>query len=428
MATGIVKRLRSDSFWRSPYVAFGVWVFWLLAVAAIGQRIHSKYQTPGPFDDERQGFCDFHNGIYFPALAFSRGVSPYGQTYGEQYPVARPIPFFAPFVMVLHLPYAWLPLHTAELLHFGLLLLQMLALGWLVARFAKMPQTAAAVGAVALFIIVTRAGYSTLFTGYFTFLIAIGTIITLQFSHRPLLAGPAMLLACLKPTYAIPLVILLAARRQWRTLIVGVSLVAAANLIAVGWLLQYNSIDQLIADVRLAQDMHLEDPNEMPVNTWTRVDIMGIVAKWLQWNPGEAFYLLAMIPLIIPSILATRHLAVNRANASAVDLSGLIAGLTILVTIYHHYYDALLIVPAVVALWWKSEPTLCNLSNFARRTMAILITMVLMNYLSAQFVMQRFDVTGISHQIVTSLNAILLAIALGIAIREAFLKKTCVAC
>ncbi|MFM7564784.1 MAG: hypothetical protein ACKO81_17360, partial [Planctomycetota bacterium] len=45
------------------------WLAFLLPLGAIAWRVYRNYQTPGPFDPSRQGLCDFHNGVYYPALA-----------------------------------------------------------------------------------------------------------------------------------------------------------------------------------------------------------------------------------------------------------------------------------------------------------------------------------------------------------------------
>ncbi len=407
--------------WHSPWWGAVFCALWLAAVAAIGFRAYSKYQQPGPFDSARQGFCDFHNGIYFPAAAYRAGISPYGREYAEQYPVARPIPFFAPLTMVLHL-HTLLDLPHAAVVHFGFLLALSVLLGWLAARCAGLPPTINATMAAAAFVVVSRGGYATLFTGYFTFLLAIGTILTLQFAHRPTVAAPAMLLACLKPTYAIPLAIVLAARRQWRTLVAGVLLVTVANAAAVGWLLQFHSPEQLIADVRLAQGLHLDDPNEMPINSWTRIDAMAIVAKWLNWNPGEIVYLLAMVPLITLPALALWKLSADGRAGTATDLSGLIACLAILVTVYHHYYDALILIPVIIALGCNTSAWRSEMSSTKRVIVFVLLAFMMMNYLSAQFVMERFQLTGMPFQVVTSINGILLIVALGIAVWEALVR------
>ena len=77
----------------------------LLLIAITAARIVAKHQTPGPFNPAAQGYCDFHNGVYFPSLAFINGFSPYSQEFAQSYPVERSMPFYSPFVLALHSPW-----------------------------------------------------------------------------------------------------------------------------------------------------------------------------------------------------------------------------------------------------------------------------------------------------------------------------------
>ena len=61
----------------------------LLGLTATAARIVKKYQVPGPPDPSNEGYCDFHNGIYYPSAALLAGLSPYGSVYAAEYPVSR---------------------------------------------------------------------------------------------------------------------------------------------------------------------------------------------------------------------------------------------------------------------------------------------------------------------------------------------------
>ena len=381
-------------------------------LAAIGWRIADKYQNPGKFDSENHGFCDFHNGVYFPAQAFAHGVSPYGQKYADTYPVARSMPFYSPFCFVVHLPYVGMSLQVAEIVHFAVLALQVLLIAYLSLRFTKLDAGWSTTLWLTVFLVASRASYGTMFTGYFTYELILATLLALQFGDRKWWGCLGFLLACAKPTYGLPLAILMLARGQWRTVLCGGLLAVALNAAAVGWLMQSATLAELRADVEYAQTEHREDPNELPENSWTRVDFLGVVAKWLRWAPNDLDHILWMIPAIAFPCWVLWRLRNNQDESGCASLSGLIAGAALIASIYHHYYDLLVLVPSILALMWPSVGRLNQIPTTQRWLASIALAFVLFNYLSANFVLDKLDLSNTAEDVVTSVNGVVLAVYL----------------
>lgn len=379
----------------------------LLPLGAIAWRVYRNYQPPGPFDPNRQGFCDFHNGVYYPALAVREQVSPFGQKYAEEYPISRPMPLHAPYLFALHVPYTWLEVPQADVLHYVVMSLQLLLiawLAWLVARGGGSWLLVLGLGAV---LAASRSGYGTLFTGYLTLELVVGAILALHFADRNWWGTFGFVLCAAKPTYGIPLALLLLARGNWRTVVWGGLVAGLLSGLALGWLLGDSSWTEFQAEISAAQEAHRADPNEIPQFNWTRVDFLAVVAKWLRWEPNDWEHLLWMFPLIALPCFALWSSRKTREEGLA-DPAGLLSSLALVSTLYHHYYDLLVLVPATLAMVLAAAPEWWRVPAWQRTLAALTTFFVLFNYLSAQFILQRLNPSQLLVDLATSLNGILL--------------------
>lgn len=379
----------------------------LLPLGAIATRVYRNYQPPGPFDPSRQGFCDFHNGVYYPALAVRDQVSPFGQKFAAEYSVSRPMPLHAPYLFALHVPYTWFDLPLADLLHYLVMsaeLLLIAALAWVVAREAWNWPLVFGLAAV---LAASRSGYGTLFTGYMTFELVIGAILALHFADRSWWGTVGFVLCAAKPTYGIPLAILLLARGNWRTVTWGCLVAGLLSAATLSWLLAGMGWEQFLEEIRTAQEAHRADPNEIPQFNWTRVDFLAVVAKWTRWQPGDWEHLLWMLPLIALPCAALWFSRRTRDEGLA-DPAGLLSSVALVSTLYHHYYDLLVLVPATLALLFAYAPEWWRVPAWQRFAAALAIGFVLFNYLSAQFVLQKLDPSPRMVDLATSLNGVIL--------------------
>jgi Glycosyltransferase family 87 len=394
----------------------------------IAFRIMDQYQKPGKFDPANQGYCDFHNGVYFPSMAWGDRVSPYGEEYARQYPVERPIPLFTPTTLLLHWPITRLPLSMAEIAWYVVLEWLVILIALVSVVVAGWPRRWWLVLGVAVFLAASRSGYGTLFTGYFSFEIVLGTLLAIHAGHRTRMGGFGFFLAGLKPTTGIPLAIMMLARGHWRALAAGVAGLALTSAMVLGWLLSASSPAELLHQFQDGQAQHVADPNELPRNTWTRVDLLAVVAKWMDWQPGEAEHLGLMLPLIaVPAWIVWRTRpgrnaatpdspedpATSEAAAKGwlpADLNAAVCLLAINVTLYHHYYDLLILAPVILAALggtcgWDRLP-------WSRWLFAGVCGFVCWNYLSSNLILDRLDLPQSGHMLMTSVNGVLLAITM----------------
>lgn len=393
----------------------------LLVISAT--RVYTKLQTPGPFNPASQGFCDFHNGVYYPALAFLHGDSPYSTEFVENYPVERTIPFYSPVILAGHVPLALLPLHVAETAYFGWMALLVAALGILIAKWHnavnsrqtwwRNPTAWTLAALIGIAIVVSRGGQQTVFTGYFTFELILASVIAVHHAHkRPWLAGLALLVVSAKPTYVIPLGFLMLARGNFRALSIGAALSIVGALLGFLWIAPEAGLQGLVDEIGAAQEFHRADEYELPVNTWIRLDLLAIYAKWTNWQPDDLTHLWTMAVILVPvcALLANYHRRVED-DGSVLGLSGAVVLVVPLLAMYHHVYDAVVAAPIIVAALLCQHPFWRRLSLAWRWLIAACCLFPGINYLSSQIVLSRLGVQGTTYQLITSVNCVALSIA-----------------
>jgi len=397
-----------------------LWILMSIAgIVASAVRISAYHQTPGPFNPAMQGFCDFHNGVYFPALAFARRISPYSQEYADTYPVSRQVPPYSPLIIALHVPFAWMPLAIAETCYFFFMIVCVIAIAWVLVRDTTgLPQATVwtCIWPVVALIVWSRPGHVTLFNGYFTFELVLGTFIALSAARsRPWLAAIGIALASGKPTYFLPLMALMAARGDHAALIRGLILATVGGLASMLWITGFGlpAVMRIINDVLGGQAVHMNDPLESPVTSWVRIDIAAVMAKAINRDLNEWVQIGCMIwLLVLPAALLWR----NRhrfQNGGATDLSGSMIAVISIVAIYHNAYDAILLMAPLVGwagMRWQSAQR----HRWLDRAIVLSLMVPMFNPFSTLTFLQRYDNHSWVYQVVTSSNAI--AIFIGAAL------------
>lgn len=398
-------------------------VLGLIAVTA--GRTYRQYAVPSrTFDWNLRGMSDFHNGTYYPTLAFANGDNPYAAAVRNDYPMARQSPVYSPVVFLLHLPFVFLPLPAADVAFFIystilLMLLAWLAIVWTQPSEIRQPHRVANLSLwllMSAILLISRPGHITLFTGYFTLELVLGTLLALQYSRsRPWISGLGILLASGKPTYVIPLVILMLAQKRWRAIAWGLGFSFVAGMAGLIWLASFEGWQHVLNGIREGQEGLHQDPTELPFHSWTRVDTLGLVAKVLSWAPGDAVYLGTMI-LMILSITpwlwkrASANMP-NRQGINSIDACVMLLMLTI--SIYHHSYDVLVLVPVIAACLLSTRDRI-PLSPTFRWLTVLLCATTFFNLLSTQSLRDRmgWDSHDAVWQAITMINGIALLLAM----------------
>ena len=381
-------------------------------------RTYRNYSTPSvEFSWVNRGYSDFHNGTYFPTKAFVDGKSPYSPDVANEYGMARATPSYSPVVFLIHVPFALLPLQVSRVLFFGFNLVLIAGLAFCGLKMSMQRFRWFDFLAFTNLLLLSRPGHITIFTGYFTAEIVVGCILALHFSKtRPAISGLGLVLASIKPNFVIPLMLLMAFRKDFRAILFGIVFCAVAAGIGLGWLGYHNGMSQVIADVRGGQESLHVDPSEMPVNTWTRVDLLGMYAKVVDWVPRDGVYLGCMFVLVTLVGVGMNRIVAIESNQGATGPSALIVVLTVLLSIYHHSYDCLLLAVPAIGLIFFGPTTLKEIPPRIRLVLAFLIAVPAVNYLSTKMVLEflAFEPLGVTWQAITMINGVCLFFALGI--------------
>lgn len=390
-------------------------------------RICIKYQVPeqGKFDHSRQGMCDFHNGVYYPTRALIDGVSPYGQTYADTNPVARQIPFFSPLILLLHLPFAVVPLRVGEILFvlfsFGILA----AIAGLIAKAVGHEKRIDVMLSVAVMIVFSRGGHVTLFDGYFTLELILAVFLSIYWSgnDRPWLAGIALAVVSAKPTYILPLGFLLLARGNLRALVYGAILSVLGLVLPMAFLAWHEGggdlgrgSEILVQQISETQQIHMAEEDEMPVNSWTRLDLLALVAKWIRTDPSQVIHVLTMVVVLTVPMFCIWRSRQKNPSLQKDDLVGPVGAIVltaILVSVYHHAYDSLLLVAPIAGIV-VGHSQWAGISRSYRILLGILMAFPLYNYGSTRMFLNRLSLNEGLVRVFTSVNAVAIFALLGL--------------
>ncbi len=403
---------------KTPSVWFKVSVllFLALGVAFAAARAYKNYAVPdGTFEFSDAGMSDFHNGGYYPSLAFREGVNPYSLEVCDQYPVSRPSASYSPIVFILHMPFSYLSLGVADVVFFGVNLALIGLIAWFGFSMSGVkPHWSHWIGILGL-LVISRPGHISLYTGYFTAMLVIGTLMAVHFAdRRPVLAGLGMMLASGKPTYILPLIVLMLCRRNFKAVVIGLVFCTIAGVAGLGWLSTHSSVGDVLQAVQEGQSAHHDDTTEDPVNTWTRLDLVGIVSKIMAWKPGNGIYFASMLLLLIPPGIILWKTSPLESNRGANGLTGMIVMLVILISIYHHSYDCLLVVVAWIGIAFFGHRILPEAKRFERRLLVVLLGIPAINYFATMKFRGLFEIENqtLLWNTITSLNGASLLVSL----------------
>ena len=343
----------------------------LVAAALVGWRCYERMMLPGaPHDAIHTAGSDFRDVIYYPTRAVIAGVNPYDSaednpnSYQSQFPVGNNFPLYSPLIFVPALPIAILPLGisvaTWWLVNVGLTIL----LAYVVWRWCGIVPTVAMTATLSAVILLTRPGQANLYFGQATLLFVLASLAALYWARRrPYLAGVALALATMKPTFGGPLAILMFCRRDWRTASLGSILGIAAAIIGLAIVFSHDATGKSpLAVLRGNQEATDRDPAVDPALSNSRIDAVMVAERLL--GPAAAPAVRIAIPLLILSVsglILWRNASQLPATANNNDFenSEKLSSALILVTmagcVYHNIYDALLLVVPAALAWPASK-------------------------------------------------------------------------
>ena len=390
---------------------------------ALLAAIHVVHHLQDPHDPTRPSFAmyDFRGAIYYPLEALVDGRNPYEPRDDPRaFPPREGAPLYLPITLATHLPLALLSLRAAELLYFSLNVLLVPILAYCVLRLCGLATSTATVFGTATIMMLARPCEMALFAGQSTIYVSIGVYIALLFARRrPVLGGLGLFLACLKPTFGVPLGFFMLWRREGRAFLVGATLVALGCLLT-GVVLARTAggVRPLLASLAARGVASEDKPDINAATSIYRVDAVALLARPLGRPLGLAGDLAATGALLALAAWAMRRLTAVQGDGPRAGASELFAGwvtcLAVVICVYHQTYDALLAAPPLVAAatgCWRApngDPV-----SWARWLVLGLLTVPTVNYLPTLSAIETLGLKG---------GALLAAISLnGAALTAAFL-------
>ncbi len=332
---------------------------------------------------------DFQNTTYYPVLAFLEGVNPYDyQQYISNYPVDASFPIYSPLTLLLHLPFGMLSFGAANTLYFLYNAVLMVVLAWLILHVSELGKTLASVFLLAILIVLSRPGWMVLLCGQIICEVTIGTIVALHYSRtRPLLSGFGLALACLKPTFGIPLAALMIFRRDYRSVVVGICVSIFGAVSAI--ILIEGSFSGIVDFFAIIWNQHVGSDNLLGLPSpsyFMRIDTLSVVSRLLAWDPGTS----TMIAVFIVFVISVG--AVVRRGGSTDDVSGAnnpvatLIATTMMCSIYHMEYDALILFLPLVSLVFSIGEKVVEVSRFLWWSTVFALVFFLFNPLTTKIV------------------------------------------
>jgi hypothetical protein len=226
--------------------------------------------------------------------------------------------------------------------------------------------------------------------GQITLELVLGGYVALAFARRrPWLSGIGLAGAMLKPTFGIPLALLMLVRRDWRAVWDGALASVAVNLPVLLVLAHRAGGErQMIGHlVRTATGMQGMATENDPVFSPTRVDAVALVSRVWGHALGGGGQLLIAVTVLTVAALALRAEA-RRTSAPSLGLSTGVIGGAILLAVYHQIYDVLFLMLPFVALACRRVPAPYQ-APAVRWPLLALFTFLACNYLAGGAVLSR---------------------------------------
>jgi len=391
------------------------------ALSVVGHRTARELNVPNRPELPRYGMADFRDNIYYPVVAFLDGVNPYDPAVAKsRYPIHHTWAPYSPLALLVFLPLGLLPLQAAELLYFALQTVLIVGLAALVLQVCAVPLTASGVLGLSALLVLSRPGESTLFLGHYTIVLVVGVYLALDYQRRqPWWAAAGLALATMKPTFGLPLVVLLLAAGAIRTVTLGLGLAAALTAIpALVLLVRAGGVVPFLAPLAETYRTFAAFPENPAASSVTRIDTVSFASRLVGTSLGAAGELAITVAMLVIAAVVIRRLC-RRDEPSAHHVAGSLVCLTMLGCVYHHSYDALILaLPLTLVITGRMSPLLNN--GALRWGLAVLLIVPMVNYLATYTALNALHISGRGALILTSVNGAALTAAWCVLVGVAF--------
>lgn len=390
-----------------------------LAVVSLAcLRVAHHENLPGETIPGRWALVDFRDAVYYPVVSFTSGDNPYQVSeFLARYPVANPYPPLTPLFLLTHAGFALLAHTTAQTLYFALTIVLTLFLAFLVLAMCGHRPTAASVLALAALILASRPGYWNLMLGQITLEFVVAVYLALHFGRRsPWVSALALAWATMKPTFGLPLALLMVANRFYRAVGIGVAVTALATLVPTAILVHSaGGVAPFMTSVLGNLTAVVQSPSANPVLSSSRIDAYALLSRLLGSAPGGVAEVGVFALIIAIAWMTTRRIHRLPEGRDRDLYCTALASLAILCASYQLLYGALLLTLPMAALavdrW---PPRGLEPPSLARPALVLLMAVPLLNYLIAARVLALFHRGTLAWLALVSMNGVAVLLALGV--------------
>lgn len=351
---------------------------------------------------------DFYSGAYYPVRALLTGQNPYDRSrFMALYPVADMFPAYLPLTLLLHLPFGLLPPIIGAAGFFVTTILLTIVLAHLVLRLAGLRPVVASVILLAALILLSRPGHWNLLLGQRAVEFTLATYVTLAYATTaPSIAGMGLTVALVKPTYGVPLALLLWAWGRRETAARGIGLAALLNLPLVVLLaVREGGFRQFISTAVRSYQTWQDFPDVNPATSNIRTDAASLISRFMGAPLSNVEQALLAIGILLLAVPVLRLLAKHPTRQTDALAIGIICLTTSLIG-FHLGYDLLLLTAPFVA---AAVPGLLPVGHRTLRLVFLaLFSTLALNWIATESVLQRWQPSGGTWLLVTSTNGLCL--------------------
>jgi Glycosyltransferase family 87 len=372
---------------------------------------------------------DFRDAVYYPVVALRDGVNPYAvDTYYRHYPVGQEFPLYTPQFLLLNSPLLLFSFPTARAIAFGWNMTLVLGysaavLGLLGARIRVAP-----LFGLATLILLSDPGRFDLRTGQPTLLIAIGVLAALRAVPRadvasrigpgrslPILLGVAGLATVwIKPTFAIPLAVLLIARTRVRLVVLGTLVAAALSAVVLPFLVDAaGGLGHLIDSWRESARITSQS-GQSRLGTSLRIDIGNTFVRITKLHISETAAMLGGLVLLAVGVWLVARLHHHDPGRDCDELAITLVCLLLLTSTYHVPYDYLLLVGPIALLLRPATDRGVRWPPRVRTTVTVLLLIPLIDPLGWSPVNATVGTSGFEWLLGTTMMSTYVLVALGL--------------
>ncbi len=388
---------------------WGVAVFaFALAVAAL--RVGVFTELGGVRLGARWAMVDFNSGAYYPVRAVLAGENPYDRArFRSLYPVSDGFPPYPPLTLLIHLPFGLLPHATAVAAYAVFTVCLMLLFSRVALDATGRDFTLAAVFMLAGLLLLSRPGHWNLVLGQRAVLLALGSYVALfHASSAPWLSALGLTIAMLKPTWGVPLALLMLARGDRAAVRDGVLVTAALNVPLLAVIVQRaGGLSVFMARVMSGYREWQTVSDVSPATSSVRIDIATSVSRFLGHPLGDGSQIV-LTGLVVLVAAATVHFDKDDHSRTGHQVMLGVICTGVLLCGHHVGYDFLLLTVPALLLVFDGLPG--GARPLARSLFLSLYAITALNWLATDSFLKALRPTRPVWLFIASLNGVALIV------------------